>query len=133
MDQFLLNSKRCSGRGVRIRSLSPDEHDKLMFEAAKLVGPDATFLELKKIEWRMGVKKMLCEVTEKGGYKSEDELLKDGVKWKKVTVQFLDESFDDMFNAKDVGILQAIYRELHEVNDKEIDAIMGKALPVSEG
>jgi hypothetical protein len=130
MNQIHLNGKQCSGRGVRFKSLPPDESDKISADAAKLIGSEGTFVELKKTEWRMGVRKMIREVTVEGGLKT---CMGDDVKWQKVTPMSLDSDFDKLFTSKDAALLAAVYREYHEVNEKDIEDIVGKALAVSEG
>ena len=40
-------------------------------------------------------------------------------------------SLDALFTPKDVEILEALYRKFHEVSLADVDAIMGKALPVA--
>jgi hypothetical protein len=50
-----------------------------------------------------------------------------------VTFDILDSEYNQLFTAKDHAVLTAIYRDLHEVNEEEVKAIVGKALPVSEG
>lgn len=122
--QIHLKGKHHSGRGVRYVALDPDAHEAVLVGAAKVVSPEATILELKKIEWRNGVKCFVVEVTEP----TEDPLT---AKWRKVTPGDL-EDLSQYFTAKDVVVLQALYRELHEVDPAEVEAIVGKALPVSE-
>lgn len=57
----------------------------------------------------------------------------EGVKWKKVSSQDLDD-LGAFFKVKDVKALEKIYADAHEIDMKEIDAITGKAIPcVSEG
>lgn len=128
--QFHLNAPACSGRGVRVRMLSPDEANKVMADAARLVGPEASIIELKKTEWSLGVKAMLTEYTVE---KNLPDLMKEGVQWRKVDRVFLDENYSKIFGAKDDAILQAIYRQFHEVSEKDIEAVVSKALPVSVG
>jgi hypothetical protein len=52
--------------------------------------------------------------------------------WHKVTSGKLDD-LGKYFTSKDVMLLEALFREEHEIQQDELEAIMGKALPVSEG
>ena len=54
------------------------------------------------------------------------------LKWKTPKPGDFDE-FGKYFTPKDVAVMEAIFREFHEVTDEELKAITGKALPVSEG
>lgn len=125
--QYHLKGRGFSGRAVRVRTLDPIEVEDNLKHAAKLVGMDATVLELKKTEWRMGSKLMLVEFTEP----CEDPLAPE-VKWSKVGPSVLDD-FGAYFTPKDVQALEAIYRDANELLPSELDAITGKAIPVSAG
>lgn len=117
-----------SGRGIRFRVLGPSETDKILINAAKIVGTEGTVIELKKLEWTLGAKMMLVEVTTSRGLK---ELPTDKGGWKKVDLMGLDSDYDKLFSAKDNATLQALYRQYHEVNESEVQAIISKALPVA--
>lgn len=122
--QYHLTGKGHSGRAVQVEALAPDEADEMLTFAAKLAGTEATPIEIKKIEWRAGVKQFVVKLTEP----TEDPMK---ATWKKATP----EMFDDMskyFTAKDTAVLEALYREYHEITVAELDAIVGKALPVAE-
>lgn len=125
--QYHLKGRGFSGRAVRLRELGPADISDNLTNAAKLVGPEATLIEMKKIEWTNGVKRMLAEISEA----CEDPLV-DKVKWKKVSPADLDD-LGSYFKAKDVLALEAIFRENYEVVPSELAAITGKAVPVSEG
>lgn len=127
--QVLLNASKCSGRGVKFRQLTADEADSCLLDAAKIAGQNATGLEIKKLEWRLGVRAMIVEVTVDKGLKDESQL--QTAQWKKVDRVWLDQNFSELFNVKDGKILESLYRQFHEVNDEEIEQIAGKALPVS--
>lgn len=128
--QFHLNAPACSGRGVRIKLLSPDETNQLMLDAAKILGSEGTMVELKKLEWSMGVRQMICSVTVQKGLK---DVMGEDVSWKDYDRQLMDQEYKKLFGPKDDAILQALYRQYHEVSQAEVDAIAGKALPVLEG
>lgn len=131
--QLALYLPNCSGKGVRFKVLGPTEHEKLSIDAAKNVGSEATMLELKKLEWSMGVRRMITEVTVGTGYRSQDALLDPEVKWKKVTTQDLDANYEEWFTAKDHAVLCEQFRTHHEVSMDELKAISGKVLEVSGG
>lgn len=128
--QYHLVGKGFSGRAVRVRELTPIEAEENLTAAAKLssgVSESTQILELKKVEWRNGVKLMITEFTDPCA-----DPLAEGVKWRKVTPGLLDD-IGAFFTAKDVGALEAVFRQMHEVTPAELEAITGKALPVSGG
>ena len=124
--QYHLKGKGFSGRAVRVRVLDPDEVSENLLAAAKLVGPQASIIELKKVEWRNGIKRMIQEISDP----CVDPMSPD-MKWKKNTAGMLDD-MGAIFTSKDVLALEAIYRDYHEVIPDEVEAIAGKAVPVSE-
>lgn len=123
--QYHLQGKGFSGRAVRLRELDPAEVESNLTNAARVAGKDASIIELKKIEWRNGVKLMVSEFTEPC-----PDPFAEGVKWKKATPEML-EDLGKYFRTKDVLALEAYYREFHEVMPGELDAISGKAVPVA--
>ncbi len=125
--QYHLKGMGFSGRAVRCRELTPQEVEDNLNSAAKLTGVNATVIELKKCEWRNGVKLMIVEFTDPC-----ESVFAEGVKWKKVTGGMLDD-MGAYFKAKDVVALEAIFRDWHEVMPSELEAITGGALKVSEG
>lgn len=133
MIQVHLSGKRCSGRGVRFRELSASEVEENAENAAKVaLDPTAKInanaaMDLKKAEWRMGSKRMVVAVTKKEGLKDLS-----GAEWMPLTQAELDADWAKYFNAKDSAMLQALYREYHEISDEEIEAVVGKAVVVSE-
>ena len=127
MYQYHLRGKGHSGRAVRVEALPSHEVEDLLTTAAKLAGLEATPVEIKKIEWRNGTKSCVKFFTEP----CEDPLA-EGTKWKKATQESLD-SLAEFFTAKDCQVLESLYRDYHEVTQKELEAITGKALPVTGG
>ena len=123
-----LKGSRCSKRAVRIQELLPDEKDDLMLQAAKLVGPSATILELKRREWKMGAIAMIKQVSLEPVAGDPNAA---SVKWKSYDYATLESDYDKLFTAKDHALLVAAYRSFHEVTEEEVDDIVGKALPVS--
>jgi len=133
LKQIVLSAKSCSGRGVRIQMLSLEQRGAVLEAAAKEVGAEATMLQFRIREGAAGTAAMVVEVTEKAGFKSAAELIEagDGAKWKKVGAQELAEHPEKYFNAKDQAALLSLFRALHDVDDKEIDSILGEAQDVT--
>lgn len=133
--QILLGAKNCSGRGVRLKDVGPDGRQDAALNAAKLAGEDATAVEYNALMNRELLKRSLVAVTEEGGIKSVKDLLAypaDG--WKKYTIGELETGkLDELFTSKDSVILSSIMQQIYDASQKEVDAIMGGALPVSEG
>ncbi len=123
--QYHLKGKGHSGRAVRVEALPPHEAEDMLTSAAKLAGPEAGPLQIKKIEWRNGSKAFIKSYTD-----SCEDPLAEGVKWKKPTPGQFDE-MASYFTSKDCQVLEALYRDYHEVTQVELEAITGKALPVS--
>lgn len=125
MQQYHFKGKGFSGRAVRIEELDLNQCSSNLLAAAKIVGPDATGLELKKVEWRTAIKQMIVEISDP----CEDPL-DASVKWKKVKPVDLDD-LSIYFKPKDMTALENIYRQYHELGESELEAITGKAIPVS--
>lgn len=129
MEMYHLKGKRMCGRAVRVEAIDSADIDANLTAAAKLAGKEATVLEIKKIEWRNGVKLLVKEISEP----CEDVFKLEAKQWKKVTPGLLDD-LRGYFGAKDMQFLEALFREYHDIDQAELDAIMGKAVPVaSEG
>ena len=124
--QYHLLGRGFSGRAVRVQPLDPIESENNLLAAAKLAGPEAQPLEFKKIEWRNGVKLFITEYSEACTDPTKPE-----VKWKKVKAGDLDD-VGTVFTSKDIQALEAIFRDYHEVMPSEIDAIMGKAIDLTQ-
>jgi len=124
-----LKGHKCSGRAVRFVPLDPDERDNVLLLAAKDVGSDGTYPELKRTEWKLGVHQMIKFVSTEP---VTDPNASD-IKWRKVTPAVLEESYKELFTAKDHALLMATFRMYHEVSDEEINAIVGKVVTVASG
>lgn len=125
--EYHLKGKGHSGRALRLKPLGPSQVESNLTNAARLVGKDALYFELKKSERRSGIKEMIVEFTD-----PVDDPRAEGTKWRKPTHdQFVDH--DEYFTAKDWAVLESIYSDYHEVSAEEIEAISGKAVPLSEG
>ncbi len=126
MFQYHLRGKGHSGRAVRVEALPSHEVEDMLLNAAKLAGPEASPIEIKKIEWRNGTKQFIKFFTDPC-----DNPLAESVKWKKPSPgQF--EVMSDFFTAKDCAVLESLYRDYHEITQKELDDIVGKPLMVSK-
>jgi len=126
--QYLLPS----GRGIRLKELSPSVKDKVTKNAAKLAGKDSSIVDFRMIELHEGVVAMLKEVTINKEYKSQEDLLSADVKWKNVNSSDLDEKYDEYFTSKDDTVLSNIYRKLHEVSMDELESISLKVQLVTK-
>ncbi len=137
MLQFLLSGKNSSGRGVRMRILGPNETDEASIAAARIVGKDAINIEYGVAQVREMAERCLVAVTKPYGIKSDDELrsLPESA-WEKLTPERLnmpgDWQYTHLFTAKDDGVICGIIKRMHTPTSEEIDAILGKALMVSE-
>ncbi len=128
MQAYHLKGQGHSGRAVKVEALPAHDVEDNLFAAASLAGPQATGLQVKKIEWRNGVKAFVKFYTDAN---CEDPTAAD-VKWKKASVQAFDEDgLAHYFTAKDVAVLESLYCNYHEVTPAEIAAIVGKPLTVS--
>lgn len=125
LTQIHLKGKRFSGRGVKLRALDPLECEDVFTSAAKVAGKEATFIELHAIASRNGVKRFVAEITE------PVDTIDEKTKWKKVSMEYMDEHFQTVFTPKDIVVLEKMYRDFHDVSQDEVDAIVGKAIPVA--
>jgi hypothetical protein len=121
-----------SGRGVKLRKLSPTEKDDVYHAAAVQAGDDGK--RFMFIRAREGVTKMLLGVTEPG-LKTLDEVK--AAKWTPLSVADLQTPdgpyyYDTLFSSKEDEILCAKFRREHEVTQGEIDTILGKAIEAQE-
>ena len=128
MEEYHLKGKRMSGRAVHVEAMGPSDVENNLTAAAKLVGKEAPILELKKTEWRNGVKLFVRSFSDP----CEDPRALEPKQWKKVTPGMLDD-MGAYFTSKDIQVLEALFRDYHEVNPDELEAIVGKAVPVASG
>jgi hypothetical protein len=138
MQVLLLNAKQCSGRGVKFKTLTPAERDRVSVVAAQCIGKDATNLEYSVKQTQELVQRCIVAVTAKDGYTDMDQMLDEGTEWTNVQQADLCNQlgplfFAKLFTAKDDDILSRIITSLHVASKDEVDAIVGKALTVSEG
>jgi len=133
--QIHLNAKNCSGRGVRLKDVGPNGRQEASISAAQLVGENSTVGEYRALLNRELLKRSIISVTEKTGIANVNDLLAyppEG--WKKYTIGELETGkLDELFTSKDSVILASIMEMIYDASQKEVDAIMGGALPVSEG
>lgn len=128
MQQYHLQGKGFSGRAVRVEPLEPDEHEENLLNAAKIVGAGASVLELRQTEFRNGSRRMIKHYSDPCA-----DPMDPSVKWYSVKPGQFDDGFGKLFTAKDKQVLEAIFRDYHDVTNSEVDAIVGKAQPVSAG
>jgi len=124
--QFHLLGRGFSGRGIRVTPLDPAVAESNLLAAAKMAGAEATGLEIKKTEWRIGIKQFITEFSD-----SCADCLAADVKWRKPKPGELDD-LGVYFTPKDVQALESIFRDYHEVMPSEIESIVGKAIDLSE-
>ena len=135
---FHLSAKHCSGRGVKIRLLTPVQKDQAAIAAAKIAGKDAVNIEYNVLHSQEMAERSLVAVTKKTGFKSMDEVLALAEsEWVELTSAKLctpggEASYSVLFNAKDDDIICRLVAQLHQATKDEVDAIAGKALTVSE-
>ncbi len=123
-----LKGKYHSGRVVHVKMLDSAEIEDNQLQSGKLLDKDnASYYDLKKIEWKNGLRRFVIAVSD-----PVTEMTKE-TKVRKVTPMDLDASFAEFFTSKDAKVLEQMYRDYHEVSQEEIENIAGKALTVSEG
>lgn len=126
--QLHLNGDRMNGRGVRIRILSPALVREAEENGAKIAGPTATLGKLRTCQIHECLRLMVRAVTVKPGLKN---LQDPGIEWKPVDAGLLLVYWDTFFGEKETQVLTVAYNRFHEVTVGEVDAILGKALPVA--
>lgn len=132
LKQILLNAKACSGRGVRVRTLSLSEVAKIQEDAASGLGKEGTMMQLRVQVAKDNVAMMVTGVTESAGFKLPKELV--GAKWVKLTpLSFEDGAAAKYFSTPDMDALIKVFKKLHETTDQEVDDILGEAQTVTEG
>ena len=135
---FHLSGYASSGRGVKVRQLNPTEVDAAGVEAARSVGKDCLNVEYNQAKAKELVERMLVAVTKATGLKSMDEVKAlPASEWVPLTQAKLNDPegeyrFNKIFTARDDGLLCGITSRLHIARVDEVEAIMGKALMVSE-
>ena len=147
-----------SGRGVRVKRLRPRERDQLFLDAATEAGEDATGLEIRFKEVRLGCLRTLVQVTKTADYKARTETVtnedgkpekrvtgamdalvaadqeataKGGSIWKDISLKTIEDDYDEFFTARDDAALNRIFRLAHELSQADLDMIVGKELAVS--
>jgi hypothetical protein len=115
-----------SGRGVRMRILSPAERDEAYALAGELAGKSPTAVRWEILRLRNGVRRALVACTREGNL--DDAALEDpATKWDDLSVQKLEETYDDLFTAADDEILAETFKRYHEITKATVDALLGKA------
>ncbi len=148
LTQYALVGKGYCGRGVRLRRLSIDDHEAALKSASRsaIIGtgeqsPEQIRLEQLDVNMAITnacVRRMIAQVTKRAGYKTaEDVLALSQEDWASVTdadlmgVGAAALKYTALFGAKDDSILERIYHAEYNVTKDEVDAILGKAVPVA--
>ncbi len=114
----------CTGRGVRLRSLSLDECARVRESVAHELGPDGTMAQYNLRNGICSVAAMVAEVTEKDAFKKAKDLVE--ATWKKVTRQELEENAKAYFSTSDMDALVKVFQKTHSVTEKDVEAILGE-------
>lgn len=128
--QIHLKAPNMSQRGVRLRLLSYPVVQQCQNDAAKLVGPDAGFAAFRNAYHSEALRRFVAEVSEPAGTLTED------TPWRALTVADLTTpggayQLESMFSAREIAVLESLFRQHHEVTQDELDMITGKASPVA--
>jgi len=126
--QVHLKGKFHSGRAVRIKEMTAGEVEKNSRDSA-LVAGSGSILSVKQAEWRSGAKAFIVEYTKE----PVEDVTAVGAEWVKASPLSFLEKFDKLFTAKDIAVLEQLFRDMHEVSEDAVNDILGKALTVSEG
>lgn len=129
--QVHLNLRGMSGRGVRLRVLPYTAIQAAQNEAAKLVGPGAAFTEFRNAYHSAVLTHFVAAVTPPG-----QEKLTEKTPWRDVTVADLTSPTSEfclerMFRAREIAILEQLFRAEHEITEDELALITGKASPAA--
>ena len=134
---FVLSGKGCSGRGVRWCDVTASERDRISKDSAIEVGSDAVGAEYGIVEARNLVCACVRAIT-KEPVKSHEELIAlPESAWIELNPQKLLANpgeptyYNRLFSAKEDDILDHIARRRLNATISEVDAILGKAIPVS--
>jgi len=131
--QIHLSIPDCSGRAVRLRKLTPSEKDAASVAVAKMIGPDGIAIDYSIRETREIVERALVSVTRKRDL-TDAEVADEATEWvdldqKKLGFDRDDPlHYDNLFTAKDDGVLCQIVNRWLRATPADVDAIMGKAL-----
>lgn len=120
--EFHLNKPMMCGRGVRVRELDINEVERLIENAATLLGKDATQRELTAMHRKECIKSMVVGITDPG--------LKTlaGAKWTTVAKADMNENMTVWFpSVRDNLLLDTIYERFNGLLKSEVDDIMGEA------
>jgi hypothetical protein len=124
-----------SKRGVKLRDITSTERDDAYEAAARAAeGDNSRYLHLRV---REGVVRMIVAVTEPGIKDVEALVALPKEKWMQLSAADMqgigsEKTLDKLFTPKDMDILIGAFLRANEATGKELDAIMGKAIRVSE-
>lgn len=129
--RFHLNFPNCSGRAIQFKLLTESDQREAQVAAAKAATKDTIGLEVRLLEQREAIKRMVTAITEGPAQPP----ISDATEFKPVTHFQLEQDFDKYFGAfpKDVAVLAQLYTKFHELTLSEVQDIEGKLIPVSLG
>lgn len=128
---FHLVGNGYAGRGVLVRMLSGTEKDEAYMAAALSAGEDTK--KYVFLRTREGICRMIVGVTEPG--KTMEQIRAEPIPPITQAELFsLDgpRRLEKLFCSKEIGALSEIFLRIHEATQTEVDAIMGKAIPMAE-
>lgn len=133
--QILLKGQYSSRRGVRIRMIDPHEKARAATNAAALMGKDATGMEYQAEVERQILLTALVAVTKEKGLDAESVM---NAKWEdldfaKLELAGSEFEYRKLFTSKDDSMLISISRRMHGATVEEVDALLGEAIPISDG
>jgi len=129
--RFHLNFPNCSGRAVQFKLLTESEQRAAQVAAAHAATKESIGLEVRLIEQREAIKRMLTHITEGPAQPPIDEK----TPFKPLNQLEIERDFDALFSKypKDVAVLAQLYTKFHELTLSEVTDIEGKLIPVSLG
>lgn len=133
--RFHLDFPECSGLAVQFQVLTDSQMREAQVVVMKSASKDATIFDVRELEKRECIKRMLTHVSDGPAQPP----VTDETKWVPVDLQKLEDplsplSFDKLFSLpKDVAVLEKLFEKFHELTLSEIGSIEGKLIPVSLG
>lgn len=133
--QILLRGQYSSGRGVRIRMIDPDEKDRAATNAAQTLGKDATGAEYSAAVERQILLTAIVAVTRESRLDEKTVMTAvwEPMDFAKLELEGSEWQYKRLFTAKDDSLLISISRRMHGATGEEVDAILGEAIPISNG
>ncbi len=128
-DQYL------SGRGVRIRMIDPTEKDRAASNAASRMTKESTGMEYNAAVEREILLQAIMAVTKETKLNKETVMTAtwEPLDFAKLELDASDFQYKKLFTGKDDSLLISISRRMHGATGEEVDAILGEAIPISDG